>query len=177
MDIRIVSKDFKVSDYVKGLLNEKLGKFDKYFNDEVVVKITFGIERENKKIEIVIEAGPAIFRAEAKDKETITACENAINKLTSQMSKYKGKIKKKHSKHNKRINFEAFSELPDIKETDELKIVRNKKVNLIPMTVEDALFEMEMISHDFFVFSNIENNDKISVVYRRKNGDYGILNS
>jgi len=95
-----------------------------------------------------------------------------VDKLSGQMSKYKSKLIKKH-KDSKTILFDDVPEPADEPE-EELRIVKRKKFDLLPMTAEEAILQMELLQHDFFVFLNMD-TDGIGVVYRRNEGDYGLL--
>ena len=94
-----------------------------------------------------------------------------VDKLSRQMSRFKGKLQKRYN-DNKSVRFEGLPEMEE--EVEEVKIVRTKKFELRPMTVEEAVLEMEMLQHSFFVFLDME-TDSVNVVYRRKDGNYGVL--
>ena len=98
------------------------------------------------------------------------AIDGVIDKLSSQMSKFKSKLQKKY-KGSKEF---MFAELPEAEEQEELHIVKRKRFELIPMTVDEAIIQMELLAHNFFVFLNME-TDSVNVVYRRNDKDYGVL--
>ena len=98
------------------------------------------------------------------------ALDGVIDKLSSQMSKFKSKLQKKY-KGSKDF---MFAELPETEEAEELHVVKRKKFELIPMTVDEAIVQMELLAHNFFVFLNME-TDSVNVVYRRNDNDYGLL--
>ena len=96
--------------------------------------------------------------------------DTVAEKLLTQMSKYKGKLMKRH-KGKESIKFEMIPEAPAAEET---RVVKTKKFQLMPMTVDDAILQMEMLQHNFFVFLDME-TDSVNVVYKRNDDDYGLL--
>ena len=113
----------------------------------------------------------AVFRGEEVVSDIYEGIDRVVDKLSSQMSRFKGKLQKRYN-DNKSVRFEGLPEMEE--EVEEVKIVRTKKFELRPMTVEEAVLEMEMLQHSFFVFLDME-TDSVNVVYRRKDGNYGVL--
>jgi putative sigma-54 modulation protein len=130
------------------------------------------MEKGRQKIEATINADGAVFRAEDTTQDMYSGVDRIVDKLSGQMSKFKRKIANRH-KDNKAIHFE---DIPDWGDTEEAKfeIVRRKRYELLPMTPEEAILQMELLSHNFFVFLDME-RDQASVVYRRNDGKYGLL--
>ena len=110
-------------------------------------------------------------RAENVSQDVFDCIDIVSEKLLTQMSKYKGKLMKKQTSKES-IKFEMIPEA--VEPAEESKIVKTKKFPLTPMTVDDAVLQMEMLQHDFFVYMDMETNS-VNVVYSRKNGDYGVL--
>lgn len=172
MKIQISAKNYSMSDKLHDYIENKLGKLDKYFNEDVTANIVVSKLRETPKFEATINAKQAVFRAEVANESIYDAVDMATEKIAKQMSKFKGKLKDRY-KENKALKFEFIPEVVD-EEDEELKIVKNKKLNLKPMVDEEAILQMEMLGHDFFVFLDMD-TDEVSVVYKRKGNAYGII--
>ena len=172
MVINISTKNFNASDHLLSMVEGKLTRLDKYFSNEIETSVTLSAERGRQKIEATINADGAIFRAEETTQDIYSGIDRIVDKLGSQMSKYKRKIASRH-KDNKSIRFD---DIPDTSEADgeSFEIVRRKTYELLPMTPEEAILQMELLSHSFFVFLDME-RDQASVVYKRNDGKYGLL--
>ena len=171
MRIDITTKNFNASDELKKAIEKKLGRLDKYFSDEVTAKVRLSQEGKKDKIEATISNRGTIFRAEESGKDIFDSIDRIVDKLSNQMSKFKTKLQKKH-KDNKEV---FFAELPEVEEEkDAVEVVKTKKFQLEPMNVEEAIMQMELVGHSFFVFLNME-SDSVNVVYKRNDGAYGLL--
>lgn len=170
MKIKITDKNFNASDALKESIEKKLGRLDKYFSDETEATVKLSKEGSKDKIEATIKAKGNIFRAEEKGNDIYDSVDKVVDKLSNQMSKFKTKLQKKH-KDNKDV---FFAELPEIEEEKEIEIVKTKKFQLEPMNAEEAIMQMELLGHNFFVFLNME-TDSVNVVYKRNDGCYGVL--
>ncbi|MDR1778349.1 MAG: ribosome-associated translation inhibitor RaiA [Clostridiales Family XIII bacterium] len=172
MKVILTSKNLNASDHLRDTIEAKFGKLAKYFSSDIVANVTLSMEKGRQKIEATIRAGSTIFRAEDTTNDIYSGIDKVVDKLSGQMSKYKSKLIKKH-KDSKTILFDDVPEPADEPE-EELRIVKRKKFDLLPMTAEEAILQMELLQHDFFVFLNMD-TDGIGVVYRRNEGDYGLL--
>ena len=172
MIIKISTKNFSASDYILSMIEKKLSRLDKYFSSDIETNITLSMEKGRQKIEATINADGAIFRAEETTQDTLNGIDRIVDKLGSQMSKFKSRIARRH-KDNKAI---SFSQIPDSSEEEgeSFEIARRKSYKLMPMTPEEAILQMELLSHSFFVFLDME-RDQASVVYKRNDGKYGLL--
>lgn len=169
MKITITCKNLSSSDFLKENIEKKLSKLSKYFSDDFTANVMVSTEKDKQKIEATINAAGTIFRAEQTAEVAYDAIDGIVDKLSSQMSRFKTKLQKKH-KDNKGF---MFAELPDYdEEPEEMSVVKKKKVELAPMNVEEAIMQMELLGHSFFVFLNME-TDSVDVVYARNNGAYG----
>jgi len=171
MKVIITSKNFSASDHLKDTIEKKFEKLGKYFSNDIVANVMISMERGKQKIEATINAKGMIFRAEENAVDAYVGIDRIVEKLSSQMSRFKEKLQKKY-KDNKEL---VFHDIPEYDEAlEEMKVVRTKKFDLVPMTAEEAILQMEMLQHTFFVFLNME-TDNVNVVYKRKNNDYGLL--
>lgn len=155
-----------ISDYIKN----KVSKLEKYLddNDEVEAKAIVYAKGRNQKVEITIWSGKYNIRAEVVNPDLYSAIDLVIDKLERQFKKYRGKL------NIKRVKEEYISEIDELLEEEEQKIVRRKEVYLKPIDEEEAITQMELLGHSFFVFKNVETG-KINVVYKRSDSDYGLI--
>ena len=163
MKVIISSKNVKSSEHLKATVEKKLEKLDKYFSDDITANVMVSEQR-------------TLFRAENTADVAYDAIEGVVEKLSTQMSRFKKKLQRKH----KDTKVVVFDELPEYDEedggVDTVQIARRKDIELVPMNEEEAVMQMELLGHNFFVFLNME-SDTVSVVYKRKNGNYGIINA
>lgn len=173
MKLNIRGSKIEITDAIKSYLESKVQKLDKYFenpeeiNANIVAK-TKGIEQT---IEITIPIKKAILRVEESNKDLYSSIDLAVDKLERQIRKNKTKIKQKNNKEkfDMFIDFEVEEELEE-PET----IVKRKTIDMKPMSEEEAILQMDLLGHEFFIFkdSDTENN---AVLYKRKDGNYGII--
>ena len=169
MNIKITGKNFNTYQHLEDTIDKKLEKLEKYFSDDIDAKVVLSQEKNKEKIEININAKGAQFRTEQVADDVYEGLDKAIDKLSRQMSKFKGKLQKKYQ-DNQSVRFE---EIPALEE-EEARVVKTKRLFLQPMSVEEATLEMEMIGHDFYVFEDVDTHS-VSVVYKRNDEDYGLL--
>lgn len=172
MKVIITSKNMNASDHLKQTIETKLDRLGKYFSNDIVANVTLSAEKGRQKIEATINAKGTIFRAEETTNDAYNGVDRVVEKLSSQMSRFKTKLQRKH-KDNKELQ---FAELPEIagEEVEDMGVVRRKQFDLKPMSVDEAIMQMELLEHTFFVFLNME-SDTVNVVYKRKDNDYGLL--
>ena len=172
MKIIVTGKNINVSDKIQTAIEKKFEKLGKYFADDIKANVVIHPEKAKLKMEATIATKGAIFRAEDVSQDIFDCIDIVADKLSSQMSKYKGKMLRKN-KSNESVRFEM---IPETAEPEEGKVVKTKRFELTPMTVDEAILQMELLQHNFFVFLNVE-TDSVSVVYKRQDKDYGVLNT
>lgn len=171
MKVIITGKNYAPSEKLKETIEKKFVKLDKYFSNEITANVMVIKEKANYKVESTIKANGTIFRAEVKSGDPYDCVDRCVEKLSTQISRFKTKLQKKH-KGQKVMD---FTEIPSFEEPEEeLHVVKKKKFELSPMTVDEAIVQMELLEHNFYVFMNIE-TDAVNVVYRRDDNDYGLL--
>ena len=172
MKLIITTKNFTASESFKNKLETKMAKLDKYFSKDTEVNVRLTGEKNNRqKMEATINADGLIFRAEDTNTDIYYCLDNVIDKLSSQMSRFKKKLIKKH-KDQKEI---FLAEVPDVADAvEEVNVVKTKHFVLTPMTTDEAIMQMELLAHNFFVFKDAENNTT-NIVYKRADGEYGLL--
>lgn len=164
------SKDMAVSDSLKTRAEKKLSKLERYFRDEPEATIRFKVQKGARNIvEITVNAGGVILRAEESSNDMYLSIDHAVDKLESQIRRHRTKLEKRI----RASELEPVAEAP-VYEEQNYDIVRVKKFSVKPMSVEDAITQMELLGHDFFLFMN-EENEGMNVLYRRHDGTYGLL--
>lgn len=172
MRVIITSKNFNASDHLKEVIEAKFEKLGKYFSKDIVANVTLSTEGGRQKIEATINAKGTIFRAEEETNDAYSGVDRVVDKLSSQMSRFKTKLQRKHKDHKEFI-FANMPEAPEV-EAEEMALVRTKKFDLMPMSQDEAIMQMELLGHTFYIFLNME-SDMVNVVYKRKDGNYGLL--
>jgi putative sigma-54 modulation protein len=172
MKVIITSKNMNASDHLKQTIESKLDRLGKYFSNDIVANVTLSTEKGRQKIEATINAKGTIFRAEETTNDAYNGVDRIVEKLSSQMSRFKTKLQRKHKDHKEL----QFAEIPEVasEELDDMRVVRKKVFDLMPMSIDEAIMQMELLEHTFFVFLNME-SDTVNVVYKRKDNDYGLL--
>lgn len=173
MKVQITAKNYDMGEKLHNYIETKLNKLEKYFNEEATANVVVSKLKDVPKFETTIKAKDAVFRAEIANDSIYDAVDIATERLQSQMIKLKGKLETRY-KENKALKFEFIPEIEEEAEEEELVIARTKNLELEPMVAEEAILQMEMLGHDFFVFLDMD-TDAVSVVYKRKGNAYGLL--
>lgn len=173
MKITLRGKNIEITEAIEEKVSEKLSKLDKYFivSENVEAKVLVRTYPYGQKIEVTIPTEYVLLRAEVVDQDLYSAIDLVIDKLEGQIRKYKTRLNRK-SKDNK-LAFNLASIEP-LEEEEEDVLVKTKTITPKPMDMEEAIMQMELIGHSFFVYRDTE-TDAISIVYRRNDGDYGLI--
>ena len=164
------SKDMAVSDSLKSRAEKKLSKLERYFREEPEATIRFKLQKGARNIaEVTMNAGSLMLREEESSNDMYLSIDHAVDKLESQIRRHRTKLEKRI----RTAELEPVPETP-VYEEQNYDIVRVKKFSVKPMSVEDAITQMELLGHNFFLFMN-EDGEKMNVLYRRNDGAYGLL--
>lgn len=172
MTITYTARKVTLRDNFKERVEKKLAKFQKIFSDKAEAHVVVTVEKNRQTVEITIRDNKMIYRAESTMSEMNDALDRVVDILMRQIRKNKTRLEKRV----RAGGIDALTaEMPAQEEPEEeYQVVRKKQVMLKPISVEEAILEMNMINHDFFMFINAE-TDEMNVVYRRANGNYGVL--
>lgn len=172
MTITYTARKVTLRDNFKERVEKKLAKFQKIFSDKAEAHVVVTLEKNRQTVEITIRDNKMIYRAESTMSEMNDALDRVVDILMRQIRKNKTRLEKRV----KAGGIDALTaDMPAQEEPEEeYQVVRKKQVMLKPISVEEAILEMNMINHDFFMFINAE-TDEMNVVYRRANGNYGVL--
>lgn len=171
---------FEPTEAIKVYGEKKISKLDQYFSksDELEAVVVCKVYDKFHAVEVTIPTKHIILRAEVKDETVYGAIDLAVDKLESQIKRHKSKIYSSLKRRDGVASYYASNSDFDLEKLNTeimaTNLVKNKSVDLVPMSPDDAVMQMEMLGHKFFIFLNSENN-KTCVVYAREDGDYGII--
>lgn len=174
MRVSVIGKNMTATPALKEMVEKKISKVEKFFGPEVDAKATLSVQKNKQKIEVTIPFNGVILRAEEASDDMYKSIDLVVSKLERQIRKQRTKLSRKN---HESLRFAQLDEVAvgasnDIEENG--KIVKVKKFGVKPMSVEEAVLQMELIGHNFFLFQDSEDN-KVNVIYKRKDGDYGLL--
>ena len=172
MKIIINGKNIEVTDALREKVTKKIGKLDKFFSNETEAHVTLSVQRLRQIVEVTISFNGIVFRAEESNEDMYTSIDKTIDLLERQIRKNKTRLERRLHDNDFRIENVKFTE--EIPEEKEFKIVRSKRFAIKPMDVEEAILQMNLLVHEFFMFHNAE-TDSVNVVYKRKDGNYGLI--
>lgn len=173
MKITLRGKNIEITEAIEEKVSEKLSKLDKYFivSENVEAKVLVRTYPYGQKIEVTIPTEYVLLRAEVVDQDLYNAIDLVIDKLEGQIRKYKTRLNRKSKDNKLAFNLASIEPLED---EEEDVLVKTKIITPKPMDMEEAIMQMELIGHSFFVYRDTE-TDAISIVYRRNDGDYGLI--
>ena len=174
MQINVRGDKVTVTPSIKKYIEEKLSKLDKYFEnpDDIKTSVLIKVKNKEQSIEVTVPTNKFTLRAEEIHMDLYAAIDLVIDKLERQVRKNKTKITERYK--NSAL-FEMVLDNIEDEEEEEFQIVKRKDIEMKPMVEEEAILQMNLINHDFFVFKNID-EECVSVLYKRKDGKYGIIN-
>ena len=174
MKITVIGRQMNVYDEMKDLVEKKLAKFDKYFNGNGEATVTLSCKHNDKILEITISAANTLFRSEIGADNFRDALDSAIAAIEGQIRKNKTRLAKRLRSGGLEFPADQWAaEIPD-EEEEAATIIRTKTFPIKPMSAEEAIMQMNLLGHQFFVFNDDQTN-QTCVVYARKDGNYGLL--
>lgn len=172
MNINVRGKQFKVTDALKDYAEKRVGKLGKYSDDFTDVQVTLSVEKERQRVEVTAPLNGFILRGEEETDDMYSSIDLVMDKLERQMEKYRKRIGKKRVKATKEEP--SFMLETDGEVFDKDSIVKSKRFPAKLMSVDEAVMQMNLIGHSFYVFRNSD-TEQMNVVYLRKHGGYGLL--
>ncbi|MBC9784448.1 ribosome-associated translation inhibitor RaiA [Heliobacterium chlorum] len=169
MNIQVRGKNIEVTNALREYVVKRLSKLEKYFNTLGGARATLSVEGDMSKVEVTVPAGDLILRAEESHPDMYASIDLVFEKLEKQIDAHKTRLSRKLKGHG----FKEFA-IESRAEAHEPKIVRSKRFAFKPMDVDEAVMQMNLIGHNFFVFANAE-TEQVNVVYLRKDGNYGLI--
>jgi putative sigma-54 modulation protein len=170
MIIEFVSKNYDASEKLKDIITKKVDRLDNFFESDTSIKVMLKASKEIYTLELTIIVDGGVLRAEVSSDNMYANIDTALPKLEKQIIKHHKKLASKNLKFREKV----LSEIETPASEKQSVVVRSKTYSLSPMTVEDAIEELELVGHSFFVFLNKANNN-INILYRRNDDDYGLI--
>lgn len=172
MQFNYTTKKCNVWDSTKEYTEKKLSKLSKFFSDDCTVYVIYTLEKDNRcKVEVTVEYEGITFRAQETTSDFKESVDRIVDILIRQIRKHKTKLEKRLRVSD--FDFDSgYTSLDDAE--DEFRIVRTKSIAAKPMSTDEAILQMNMVGHDFYVYRSVD-DENICVVYRRKDGNYGLI--
>lgn len=174
MKFIISGRNIDITPGLREAIESKLSKLERFFSPETEIIVTLSVEKERQKIEVTIPVKGNIIRSEQVSNDMYVSIDLVEEIIERQLKKYRTKLIAKHQGGHDFCQEFLEEEASNIPEFEEIQIVRTKRFGMKPMFPEDACIQMELLGHTFFVFSNAE-TDEVNVVYKRKDGSYGLI--
>ena len=175
MNVTVIAKNIELTPALKESVEKKISKLSRYFESDVEARATLNVQKNRQIVEVTIPFNGVILRGEESTDDMYKSIDLVEDKLERQIRKQKTKLSRKNSGGS--LRFPSFN-ATDIKDDheDEAKIVKTKRFNVKPMSADEAILQMELLGHSFFVYEDADTS-KVHVMYKRKDGDYGLIES
>ena len=177
MKFVFTDKKINLPNKVHAYAEKKVGKLDRYFKADTEAAIVFSVEKDRNNVELTIRSGGTIIRVAESTSDMFVTIDAAVSSVERQLRKNKARLEK-------RLRQDAFSRSVDVEEIssfapetdeEEFKIVRTKRFPIKPMTVDEAVLQMNLVDHTFFAFKDVDQDGRFAVVYKRNDGGYGLI--
>ena len=177
MKFVFTDKKINLPNKVHAYAEKKVGKLDRYFKADAEAAIVFSVEKGRNNVELTIRSGGTIIRVAESTSDMFATIDAAVSSVERRLRKNKSRLEK-------RLRQDAFSRTVDVEELssfvpesdeEEYRIVRTKKFPIKPMTVDEAVLQMELVGHTFFAFKDVDHDGRFCVVYKRNDGDHGLI--
>jgi len=172
MKVNIYGKNMQLTEALKEATIRKIKRLDKFFQQDIEAKVVLSFEKKIQKVEVTIPFNGRIVRVEESSDDMYNSIDEAVESLEQQIRKHKTKLQdKRHASES--IKFENIEPLEE-SDDDEFKVVKTKRFAIKPMNIEEAILQMDLLRHNFFVFLNSD-SEEVNVVYKRKDDNYGLI--
>ncbi|MDD3765666.1 MAG: ribosome-associated translation inhibitor RaiA [Eubacteriales bacterium] len=171
MKLTITARKFDLTKELKAYIEKKYSKLDKFFEDDSQAKITLSVEKGRQTVEATIYSKNMIYRVEEVTGDMYISIDKSIDTIERQIRKHKTRLEKRLKAGSLTGLVETYK---DVEEEKEFNIVKTKRFETKPMSAEEAILQMNLLGHEFFVFEN-DKDGATNIVYRRKDKDYGLI--
>ncbi|MGQ9623310.1 MAG: ribosome hibernation-promoting factor, HPF/YfiA family [Candidatus Caldatribacteriaceae bacterium] len=173
MEVIVRGKNLEITEPIRSHVTKKLAKLERFFKRILDATVHFYSERGRAKVEVTMTASGVVLRGEGEGPDWRTAFDEVLEKLERQIKRYKEKLERKGLLKKEELVALEEGEREE-KSTIANRVVKTKEFVLRPMSLEDAILQMELLGHTFFVYKDLD-KDKVQVVYKRKDGNYGLI--
>ncbi|MBE0426567.1 MAG: ribosome-associated translation inhibitor RaiA [Nitrospirae bacterium] len=170
MNIIVTGRQIEVTPALKNYAEKKIKKIKRYLSNITEAVVTLDVQKYRHKVEVLLKVNGVLIQAEGTTGDVYSSIDGVVDKLERQIKKYKEKLVS-HRKTEGKASA-AAAEIPDTAEVG--RIIKNKRFELKPMSPDEAVMQMELLDKDFFIFTN-DNSGDINVIYRRKDGNFGLI--
>jgi ribosome hibernation promoting factor len=179
MQLAIAGKNLEITDSLRKHVEKKIGRLDRYLPNIIDARVELTVEntraaKDSQIAQVTLRTKHAILRAEEASSDMFASIDAVFDKMQRQADRYKGKRWSKRGAESETPVAPATEEETASADEQPSRISRVKRFSMVPMDEEEAVDQMELLGHDFFIFFNV-NADQINVVYRRSGGDYGLI--
>lgn len=176
MQIVVKGKNVEITPALRAYAEKRVGKMERYFEEpDVTAQVMMRVERELHVVEVTLQVGGLLLRGEERTGDMYASVDGVLEKLERQIRKYKTRINRKRLEVGTRPQETKPAVSPETEEVEPVgQVIRTKRFPIKPMSVEEAVMQMDLLGHGFFVFRN-SNDEEINVVYRRSDGNYGLI--
>ena len=178
MKFTFTGKKVNLSNRVQSYAEKKVGKLERYFKTEPEANLVFSVEKDRNKVELTIRSGSIVLRVAESTSDLFASIDAAVTSMERQLRKHKSRLEKRlrQDAFERAVPAEEVSTLvPDVVEESEFEVVRTKRFPIKPMTVDEAILQMDLLDHTFFAFKDVDQDGRFAVVYKRNDGDYGLI--
>lgn len=169
MEVLVRGNKIDITDAMKDYVKEKLSKLDKYTLDDTTATVLVKIRNYSQKVEVTIPLKTLMLRAEDESQDFYSAVDLVVNKLERQIRKNKSKLKKREKSGIKEFNIDDITDNSE----DEV-VIKRKKIDIKPMNLDEAILQMELLGHNFYMYKDSDIG-RIALVYKRNDGGYGVI--
>lgn len=177
MKFVFTDKKINLPNKVHAYAEKKVGKLDRYFKADTEAAIVFSVEKGRNNVELTIRSGGTIIRVAESTSDMFATIDAAVSSVERRLRKNKSRLEKRlrQDAFTRSVDAEEISSFVPDSDEEEYKIVRTKKFPIKPMTVDEAVLQMELVGHTFFAFKDVDHDGRFCVVYKRNDGDYGLI--
>ena len=177
--MKFVFTDKKVNlpDKVHAYAEKKVGKLDRYFKADAEAAIVFSVEKGRNNVELTIRSGGTIIRVAESTSDMFATIDAAVSSVERRLRRNKTRLEKRlrQDAFTRSVDAEEISSFAPVSDEEEYHIVRTKRFPIKPMTVDEAVLQMDLLGHAFFAFKDVDQDGRFAVVYKRNDGDYGLI--
>ena len=177
MKFVFTDKKINLPNKVHAYAEKKVGKLDRYFKADTEAAMVFSVEKGRNNVELTIRSGGTIIRVAESTSDMFATIDAAVSSVERRLRRNKTRLEKRlrQDAFTRSVDAEEVSSFAPVSDEEEYRIVRTKRFPIKPMTVDEAVLQMELVGHTFFAFKDVDKDGQFSVVYKRNDGDYGLI--
>ncbi len=177
MKFVFTDKKINLPNKVHAYAEKKVGKLDRYFKADAEAAIVFSVEKGRNNVELTIRSGGTIIRVAESTSDMFATIDAAVSSVERRLRRNKTRLEKRlrQDAFTRSVDVEELSSFAPVSDEEEYHIVRTKRFPIKPMTVDEAVLQMDLLGHTFFAFKDVDQDGRFAVVYKRNDGDYGLI--